>query len=325
MPHDHSDPSHDHSGPAPQGHGPHRGHGHHHHVDPDAGDGRVALAVVVNLGLTVVQVIGGILAGSLALIADALHNFSDAVSLIIAYGARRIARRPASKTMSFGWGRAEVVAALINYTTLIIIGLYLVYEALLRFFDPQPVAGWTVIWVAGIALVIDVVTAALTFQLSKSSMNLRAAFLHNVSDALGSVAVILTGILILLYDWRLLDPAATLLIAAYVLWQSALGIGPVIRVLMLAAPEALDPADVVAAIRQVEGVSDLHHVHLWQMQEHQAAFDAHLVVAGDWQTATAVKARVRELVAARFGIAHVTLDLEAVGQECDQPMLYGHG
>ncbi len=111
-------------------------HHHHHHIDPDAGDRRVALAIIVNLALTVAQIVGGIFAGSLALIADALHNFSDAIALIIAYGARKIARKPANSDMSFGYDRAEVVAALINYTTLIIIGLYLVYEAVLRFFEP---------------------------------------------------------------------------------------------------------------------------------------------------------------------------------------------
>ena len=117
------------------------GHGHHHHVDPDAGDKRVFAAIAVNMILTVAQVVGGILSGSLALIADALHNFSDAVSLIIAFAARRIARRPRDEDMTFGYGRVEVVAALVNYTTLIVVGLYLLYEAALRFADPQPVGG----------------------------------------------------------------------------------------------------------------------------------------------------------------------------------------
>jgi cobalt-zinc-cadmium efflux system protein len=122
------------------------GHGHHHHhIDPEAGDRRVALAVLANLGLTVAQVAGGLLAGSLSLIADALHNFSDAVSLIIAFLARRIARRPADRAMTFGYGRAEVVAALVNYTTLIVIGLYLLVEAAGRFADPEPVTGWLMI------------------------------------------------------------------------------------------------------------------------------------------------------------------------------------
>ena len=142
--------------------------GHHHHIDPATGDKRVFLAIAVNLGLTVVQVIGGILSGSLSLIADALHNFSDAISLVLAFGARKIARRPRDEIMTFGYGRIEVVAALINYTTLIVIGLYLSYEAALRFVEPQPVVGWVVVIVAGIALVVDIVTAMLTYAMSAS-------------------------------------------------------------------------------------------------------------------------------------------------------------
>ncbi|CAN0276460.1 unnamed protein product, partial [Chrysoparadoxa australica] len=166
------------------------GHHHHHHVDPEAGDARMAAAVGVNLLLTVAQVIGGVLSGSLAMIADALHNFSDAASLIIAAWARRIARRPADAGMTFGYGRAEVVAALINLTTLIVIGLYLIYEAVMRFFQPQEVIGWLIIVIAAVALVIDLVTAALTYRMAQDSVNIRAAFLHNLADAMGSVAVI---------------------------------------------------------------------------------------------------------------------------------------
>jgi cobalt-zinc-cadmium efflux system protein len=137
-------------------------HDHHHHIDPDSGDARVAWAIAINMGLTVLQVVGGILSGSLALIADALHNFSDAIALIIAFAARKIGRRPADATMTFGYRRAETVAALINYTTLIIIGLYLLYEAATRLSSPEPVDGWLVIWIAVAALVVDLVTAGLT-------------------------------------------------------------------------------------------------------------------------------------------------------------------
>ena len=129
-------------------------HGHAH-IDPDSGDRRVAIAIWANGLLTVAQIVGGIFSGSLALIADALHNFSDMASLVIAFAARKIARRPADERMTFGYGRVEIVAALINYTTLIVIGLYLVYEAVLRFYDPSPVAGWIIVIVAGIALLVD--------------------------------------------------------------------------------------------------------------------------------------------------------------------------
>lgn len=269
------------------------GHGHHH-VDPEAGDRRVAAAVAVNVALTVVQIVGGILSGSLALIADALHNFSDAVSLIIAFGARKIARRPRDEVMTFGYGRAEIVAALINYTTLIVIGVYLLYEAGARFLDPQPVAGWTIVIVAGFALAVDLVTAMLTYTMSKSSMNIRAAFLHNVADALGSVAVIVAGTLILLYDWRLVDPIVTVMIAGYILFQSFKEIGPVIRILMLGSPPDIETKAVLGAVRETDGVKDIHNAHFWQMTEHRAALDAHVVIEeGQWVRADAIRPRSR--------------------------------
>jgi len=233
--------------------------------------------------LTIVQIIGGILSGSLALIADAIHNLSDALSLVLAFVARKIAQRPADDTMTFGYGRAEIVAALINYTTLILLGIYLVYEAGLRFINPADVDGWMVVIIAGFALVVDAVTAMLTYALSKQSMNIRAAFLHNVADALGSVAVIVAGTAIILYDWRLIDPAITLLIAGYIIWQSVSEIGGAIRILMLGSPPDLETRTILTAIRGVDGVADVHHLHLWQMQEHQPALDAHVVIeTGAW-------------------------------------------
>ncbi len=300
------------------------GHGHHHHVDPDAGDRRVIAAIAVNMGLTVAQVIGGLVSGSLSLIADALHNFSDAISLIIAFGARKISRKPRDAEMTFGYGRIEVVAALINYTTLIVIGLYLLYEAALRFADPHPVEGWIVVVIAGIALVVDLATAALTYAMSKSSVNIRAAFLHNVADALGSVAVILAGTLILLFDWRLIDPVVTVMIAGYILWQSAREIGPVIRILMLGAPPEIETRAVLDTVRGIDGVTGIHHAHFWQMDEHRAALDAHVVIAaGRWTEADAIKDRIKAALRGRFDIRHSTLELECARHACDAPTEFG--
>lgn len=186
----------------------HAGQGHHRH-----GDRLLGWAVAVNLGLTAVQVAGGLVSGSIALLADAVHNLSDALALLLAWAARRVARRAATPAMSFGYGRAETVAALVNYTALALVALYLAAEGLMRLLDPPAVEGWVVVAVAGVALVVDAATAALTWRLARESSNIRAAFLHNLADALGSVVVIVAGTLILLYDWRLIDPLATLAIA----------------------------------------------------------------------------------------------------------------
>jgi cobalt-zinc-cadmium efflux system protein len=300
------------------------GHGQHHHIDPEAGDRRVFAAIAVNMVLTIAQIIGGIVSGSLALIADALHNFSDAISLFVAFGARKIARRPRDAEMTFGYGRVEVVAALINYTTLILIGLYLLYEATMRFVDPQPVTGWIIVVVSGIALAVDAMTAALTYTMSKSSVNIRAAFLHNVADALGSIAVIVAGTLILLYDWRLVDPIVTAMIAGYILWQSFREIGPVIRILMLGSPPEVETDAVLDTVRGIDGVTGIHHVHFWQMDEHRAALDAHVVIAeGRWSDADAIKERIKSALSDRFDIEHTTLEIECARHSCDAPTEFG--
>ncbi|WP_460275578.1 cation diffusion facilitator family transporter [Celeribacter sp. ULVN23_4] len=298
MSHDHSHPHHSH---------------HHHHIDPNAGDVRVAGAIAVNLLLTLVQIVGGVISGSMALIADAIHNLSDALSLVIAFGARKIARKPRDGQMTFGYARAEIVAAMVNYTTLIVISVYLFAEGVSRLFNPPEVAGWTVVLIAGAALVVDLVTAALTWAMSKDSLNIRAAFLHNLADAATSVAVIFGGVVILLWDWRLIDPLLTLLISVYILFHAFIEIRPVIRILMLSAPEGHRAEEVKGAMEKVEGVEDVHHVHLWQIDEHRTSVEAHVVTDRD---PSEVLGAVKRVLRERFGIAHSTLEVEVPGAGC---------
>jgi cobalt-zinc-cadmium efflux system protein len=299
-------------------------HGHAH-IDPDSGDRRVAIAIWANGLLTVAQIVGGIFSGSLALIADALHNFSDMASLVIAFAARKIARRPADERMTFGYGRVEIVAALINYTTLIVIGFYLIYEGGMRMIDPPEVMGWTVVILGGIALVVDTLTAMLTYSMQKGSVNIRALFLHNLSDALASVAVIVGGTLIILYDMRWVDPAITIGIALYILYLSFTEIGGPIRTLMLGSPPGIDGNDVVRAIQCVDGVVDVHHVHLWQMQENAAALDCHIVVERDRMgEADKIKENVKSVLHERFSIEHSTLEFEASDNAHQEAQVFGH-
>ncbi|WP_295718407.1 cation diffusion facilitator family transporter, partial [uncultured Halovibrio sp.] len=288
-------------------------HEHHH---PHTGDGRVIGAIIANLVLTLGQVLGGILSGSLVLIADALHNFSDMASMVIALVARRIARRPADPAMTFGYRRIETVAALVNYTSLILIGLYLAFEGGMRLLDPPEVGGGTVIALGVLALVVDTLTAILTGSIRQGGANIRALFLHNLSDALTSVAVVVSGVLIVLYGWRLIDPLITLLIAGYILWLSATEVGGVIRVLMLGSPPEIDTEAVLDCIRGLAGVEDIHHAHFWLMEESSAALDTHVVVANDaWPEQQVIKARIRKELASRFGIHHATLELEPSSEQ----------
>lgn len=290
-------------------------HHHHHHLGADTGDRQVAAAVGINVALTLAQVAGGLVAGSVALIADGVHNFSDAAALVLAFGARRLARRGADAAMSFGWARAEVVAALVNYVALILVALWLMAEAAGRFVDPPGVDGWIVVWLAGLALIIDLGTAALTWSLSKDSVNIRAAFLHNLADAGASVAVIIGGIVILLWDWRLVDPILTIGISLFILWHVAGEIRPVLRILMLGAPHPGKTEQIARALGGLEAVDDVHHLHLWQIDEHRSSVEAHLVLREGADFAATI-ARAKVMLATDFGLTHVTLEPETRAQGC---------
>jgi len=293
------------------------GRNNHNHNIEIIGDRRLGWAIGINMVLTLAQVIGGIVSGSLALIADALHNFSDAASLLIAWVARRSGRQPPDYFKTFGYKRAEVIAALINLVTLVIVGLYLIYEGVWRISEPQVIEGWTVVIVAGIALVIDVATAILTYSMSKHSMNIRAAFLHNVSDVLASAGVIGAGSLILLYGWYWTDTAVTLLIAGYVLYQAATLLPKTIHILMEGTPEGISLEKVINVMEGVEGVLNVHHVHLWQLDEHKNALEAHVVI-DDFSELENIKTALKTELVQRFSIAHSTLEFEIkdCGKDC---------
>ena len=284
----------------------------HSHGTEGMSDSRLVIAVGINLLLTVAQIIGGLLSGSLALIADALHNFNDAASLGIALAARRIARRPADRQRTFGYHRATTIGALINLTTLIIVGLYLLTQAVLRYFEGRAVDGWIVVIVAGIALVVDIATALLTYAGSKQSLNVKAAFIHNVSDALASVGVIAAGTLILLYDLTIADLLATVAISGYILYQGVTLIGRTIRILMESVPEDIDLDDVVHEMTVAAGVQDVHHLHIWQLGKDTYALEAHVMIQDhDLERLEAIKRQVKERLATRFEIEHSTLEFES--------------
>ncbi len=299
----------------------HHAHGESHGVDASGpSDTRLLVAMAVNGLLTVVQVVGGVLSGSLSLVADALHNLGDAGALLIAWVARQIGRKPAASVQTFGYGRAELVGALINATTLNVIGLYLIYEAVMRVVDPPPVAGWTVVIVAGVALAVDVATALLTYAMSRRSLNVRAAFVRNVTDALGSVAVIVAGILILRYQLYLADVLATFLIAGYALYHGVVITREASRILTLGVPLDIHVPALADALLTVEGVVDVHHLHVWELDESRRSFEGHVVIEHqDAELAERVKRAVRTVLE-RHGITHSTIECEygAVSERCSE-------
>lgn len=277
-------------------------------------DGRLLLAVALNLLLTVVEVIGGLLSGSLALIADALHNFGDCGSLIITLVARRWSRKAADRQRTFGYGRADVVGALINLTALVVVAFFLVIEAVTRLLHSETINGWPVIIIASIALVVDLGTVALLWT-KDSSMNMRAAMLHNFSDALASVGVIFVGIAVILWKFYLADVIITVIIAAYVLWQSVGMLRQSIAILMNSAPGHIDLDEIVSALKEVTGVCDVHHLHLWQLDERNTSLEAHVVIehpdAGEMES---IKHALKQILHDRFEIEHSTLEFELDGR-----------
>ncbi len=295
---------------------------HHNHVSYEQGDWRLIISVAINVVLTIAQVIGGIISGSLSLVADALHNLSDAGALLLALIARKIGRKSADYDNTYGYARAEVIGALINLVTLVIIGLYLVYEAIWRLFQPEIITGWMVVIVASIAFAVDVVTAMMTYAMSKESLNVKAAFLHNISDALASIGVIIAGILIINYDLYIADTIITLLIAGYVLFQGFSTLPRVIRILMQSTPPDINIEDIIKEVEKIEKVSNIHHVHIWELDEHDRALEAHVIVdTSDLILVDKIKHEIKSILHKNFHIAHSTLEFEfgaaSDGSLCD--------
>lgn len=244
-------------------------HGHSHsHVDDSQSDKQLTFAVLINVLLTVVQVIGGLLSGSLSLMADALHNLSDAASIFIALIARKIGNKHADTTHHFGYKRAEILATLFNSTTLILIGGYLIFEAIKSYLNPQPINGWIIVWIATVALFVDLVTALLTYKAgAKHNMNIKAAFIHNVSDAMASIVVIIAGTLIILYQWYVVDLIATILISVYVIYHGVLLLKASFRILMQAAPANFDQQLISKQLLQQFAITQIKSIKAWQLDD----------------------------------------------------------
>lgn len=296
------------------GHGHNHGHNHHHHHGHHVHSHGKSLfiAIIFNVLLTLVQIVAGIFSGSLSLIADALHNLSDAGALIIAYLANKISGLSANEKMTFGYGRAQILGALINSTTLAVVGIYLMYEAVVRFFNQTPVDGWILIYVAGFALIVDLITAYLTFSGSKESINMRAAFIHNVSDALASLVVIISGIGIVLFKIYWIDLVATILISIYVMYHSFDLIKESVRILMQGVPYDINTEKVREEISLFEEVKDVHHTHIWSLNDKFRSLEGHIVVNKNFSMneLESLKYKIKDLLKSKFKINHSTLEFE---------------
>ncbi len=297
----------------------------HHHPSPKSGL-KLLGAVVLNLIITIAEVVGGIWSGSLALISDALHNLSDTASLATSYVAHRIAGRRPNARKTFGYRRAEIIGAFVNLITLILIALFLIKEAVERFLDPQPVDGPIMLVVAIIGLLANVGTALLLFREARHSLNIRSAYLHIITDALSSVGVVIGGILIWQYGVYLLDPILTVFISLYIIWHAYGMLKQTLNILMEGTPAHLDVKEVVQAVEGLSGVQGMHHVHAWQLDEAHLALEAHVLInKQDWEDMEAIKQKIKHTLKTQFGVGHSTLEFEfdpcagAAMDECFEP------
>jgi len=289
---------------------------HHHshgHFDRDSGTTTIRLwiSIALNLVITLAEIAGGILSNSLALISDAVHNLSDTTSLAISLAARKISFRKPDNEKTFGYRRAEIIAAFINLVALVIIAFFLVKEGMERFWDPQPIDGGVMFWVAIVGLAGNVITAMLLHRDSKSNLNIKSAYVHIFWDAVSSVAVIVGGFVIWFYGIYIVDTIITLLISGYILYHSYGLLRETINILMEATPEDVDVAEIRKAIESVSHVIDAHHVHVWNLTEKQRLLECHVKIdRSDAEKLEEIKSAVKNMLLERFSIDHSTLEFE---------------
>lgn len=291
------------------------GHGHHHHHEVT--DKNLSVSIFLNIGITVGQVIGGLFSGSLSLISDALHNFSDVLSLVFSLVAHRLAKRKASEKHTFGYKRAEIVSAFINAATLVIVALYLIYEAAVRFTAPVAIGSGVVIWLSLLGIVFNGISAILLKKDAASSLNMRSAYLHLFTDMLASVAVLAGGLLMNYFGWFWVDSVITFGIALYLVYMGFDVLRSSLKMLMLFTPDGLSISVIAERLHTVTQGNRLYHIHLWHLTDHELHFQAHLDCCND-MTVSQFNAIVREaedILHHEFHIGHCTIQPD-FGKEC---------
>ena len=270
------------------------------------------VSIVLNILITAAQVVGGILSGSLALLSDALHNFSDVLSLIVSYVASKLSKRKASVNRTFGYKRAEILAAFVNAATLIIVAVILIFEAVDRFNNPQEIESNLVIWLALLAILANGFSVLILRKDSKNSINVKSAYIHLLTDMLASVAVLIGGLLMKYLNLFWVDSVLTLLIALYLIWVGYFLLKDSTKMLMLFTPEHINIKDVVWEVNQLPKVKKLHHVHIWNLSDNELHLEAHLDLNENISTTefNELLLEIESLLHDKFDINHVTIQPE---------------
>ncbi|MBF0412564.1 MAG: cation transporter [Desulfamplus sp.] len=293
-------------------------HNHHysHSYDPEVNTGsRLLITLALNFIIPVAQIIGGLIANSVALISDAVHNFSDFTAILISYIAFRIGQKGATVFNTFGYRRAEIMAALINVLLLTGASGVILYHAVHRFFNPETVNGIPVMILAGIGIAGNGFSALLLHRDSAHNLNMRGAFLHMVGDLLTSVVVLINGILLMFYEWYWLDPLLSVLIVIFILKNSWSLLKDSVSVLMNATPSHVPLEQVQTFLESVPGVTGVHYLHAWQISSSDTAFSCHVVVPDQLVSNTSqLGGQLRHELQHKFNINHPVLQFET--EEC---------
>jgi cobalt-zinc-cadmium efflux system protein len=286
-------------------------HSHHHHQKLSGK--KLLFSIILNILITISQVIGGIISGSLALISDAVHNLSDVISLIISYIANHLTnKKKQTLHQTFGYKRAEIIAAFLNSATLIIIAVFLAIEAVKRFNNPQIIDSKYVIWLAFIAILGNGLSVLLLKKDATNNLNMRAAYLHLLSDMLTSVAVLAGGFLIKWFQIYWVDAVLTILISIYLLYMSWDIFIDSLKILMLFAPSQIVIKDIVHELCKHESIKNVHHIHLWQLNDHDIHFEAHVEFKNDIKLSQfdAICDEMEIILLEKFHITHCNLQPE---------------
>ncbi len=279
----------------------------------------LAITVVLNGIITIGQFAGGLISGSLALISDALHNLSDVISVILAYLAHRIGMRPQTQKSTFGYKRAEILAAFINAISLIAISVYLLVEAGKRFLNPKEV---DYLWMLGLGIlgfIANGLSVLILHHNKEENLNIRAAYLHLIGDALTSLAVIAGAVCIWLFKVYWIDPLVTVLISVYIFIHTFKILKESVGILMQFSPPEIDQKEVVQVLQEIPEIRSVHHIHLWQLSDHQINFEAHLVLSENLPVSETnmITQNAKQLLKSRFSITHTTFQYEFIsGENC---------
>lgn len=288
-------------------------HSHTHtHSHKSKKDKNLLISILLNIVITVAQIIGGVLSGSLALLSDALHNFSDVLSLIVSYVASKLAKKKASTDKTFGYKRAEILAAFVNASTLVIVAVLLIIEAVKRFKNPEEIESSLVIWLSFIAIIANGVSVLLLKEDSKNNINIKSAYIHLLTDMLASFAVLIGGLLMKFYQVYWVDSVLTLLIGMYLIWVGCSLLKTSTRILMLFTPEHININDLVEAVNNIPKVNKLHHVHIWGLNDDEFHLEAHLDFTEDITVSEfdIILDKIEILLHDDFKINHVTIQPE---------------